>query len=220
MTHLSLKRAPFDPNREDYNALEDGVIVGCIFISSAAPYDRPWMWATGHNGDIHRRGTRLRADARGRPGRVQAKLAPRGMMGHAGAQKATRLRLAWSTIAPTPTLIFRCPSSSFAPTRAAKWSSALRSPRHDSKRWSPSNAVTPSVTKPFRRLPLGAPSFPHRGPCLAKSRHRSNEASADERVAVYHSFGGERVPCVTDDERGPDELNRCTAQRRGYQPGC
>jgi hypothetical protein len=51
---LILKRAPFDPNREDYNVLEGGVLIGRIFLSPAAPQDRPWMWASGHNGDIRR----------------------------------------------------------------------------------------------------------------------------------------------------------------------
>jgi hypothetical protein len=31
--------------------LEDGVVVGRIFLSPAAPQDRPWVWASGHNGD-------------------------------------------------------------------------------------------------------------------------------------------------------------------------
>jgi hypothetical protein len=35
--------------------LEDGVIVGRIFfLDAAGPQDRPWMWASGHNGDIGR----------------------------------------------------------------------------------------------------------------------------------------------------------------------
>jgi len=32
--------------------LEKGIVVGRIFLSPAAPQDRPWMWASGHNGDI------------------------------------------------------------------------------------------------------------------------------------------------------------------------
>jgi hypothetical protein len=33
----------------------DGVVVGRIFLlTAAAPQDRPWMWASGHNGDIER----------------------------------------------------------------------------------------------------------------------------------------------------------------------
>jgi hypothetical protein len=51
---LILKRAPIGSNLEDYSVLEDGVIVGRIFLSPGAPQDRPWMWASGHNGDIRR----------------------------------------------------------------------------------------------------------------------------------------------------------------------
>jgi hypothetical protein len=29
-------------------------VIGRIFLSPAAPQDRPWMWASGHNGDIGR----------------------------------------------------------------------------------------------------------------------------------------------------------------------
>jgi hypothetical protein len=34
--------------------LEDGVVVGRIFLSPGAPQERPWMWASGHNDDIRR----------------------------------------------------------------------------------------------------------------------------------------------------------------------
>jgi len=35
--------------------LENGKIVGRIFfLDAAAPEGRPWMWASGHNGDIKR----------------------------------------------------------------------------------------------------------------------------------------------------------------------
>jgi hypothetical protein len=54
VARLILKRAPFDAHREDYNVLEGRVIVGRIFLSPAAPEGRPWMWASGHNGDIRR----------------------------------------------------------------------------------------------------------------------------------------------------------------------
>jgi hypothetical protein len=39
---------------DDYDVLEDGVVVGRIFRSSGAPQERPWMWASGDNGDIKR----------------------------------------------------------------------------------------------------------------------------------------------------------------------
>jgi hypothetical protein len=34
--------------------LEGGAVVGRICKEPAAPPDRPWMWASGHNGDINR----------------------------------------------------------------------------------------------------------------------------------------------------------------------
>jgi hypothetical protein len=59
MSRLVLKRArasrPFGQWRDgDYDVLENGVVVGRIFLSPAAPQDRPWMSASGHNGDIRR----------------------------------------------------------------------------------------------------------------------------------------------------------------------
>jgi hypothetical protein len=51
---LILKRAPIGWNQDDYDVLEDGVIVGRIFKVPIAPQDQPWMWASGHNGDIRR----------------------------------------------------------------------------------------------------------------------------------------------------------------------
>jgi hypothetical protein len=40
---------------DDYDVLEDGVAVGRIFCLDAdGPQGRPWMWASGHNGDIRR----------------------------------------------------------------------------------------------------------------------------------------------------------------------
>jgi hypothetical protein len=38
---------------DDYDVLENGVVAGRIFLS-AAPRNRPWMWASGHNGKIRR----------------------------------------------------------------------------------------------------------------------------------------------------------------------
>jgi hypothetical protein len=58
-TPLILKRAsasrPSGQWRDDdYDVLENGVVVGRIFKVPVAPQDRPWMWASGHNGDIKR----------------------------------------------------------------------------------------------------------------------------------------------------------------------
>jgi hypothetical protein len=53
-TPLILKRAPIGDNQDDYSVLEEGVVVGRIFKAQVAPEGRPWMWASGHNGDIKR----------------------------------------------------------------------------------------------------------------------------------------------------------------------
>jgi hypothetical protein len=45
---LILNRAPFGDNEDDYEVLDDGVIVGRIFKVPNAPPGRRWMWATGH----------------------------------------------------------------------------------------------------------------------------------------------------------------------------
>jgi hypothetical protein len=39
---------------DDYDVLENGVVVGRISKEQVAPPDRPWMWASGHNGDYRR----------------------------------------------------------------------------------------------------------------------------------------------------------------------
>jgi hypothetical protein len=40
---------------DDYDVLENGVVVGRIFfLDAVGPQGRPWMWASGHNGDIKR----------------------------------------------------------------------------------------------------------------------------------------------------------------------
>jgi hypothetical protein len=59
MASLILKRASSSRSSgqwsdDDFDVLENGVIIGRIFLSPAAPLDRPWLWASGHNGDIAR----------------------------------------------------------------------------------------------------------------------------------------------------------------------
>ena len=40
---------------DDFDVLENGVVVGRIFcLDAVGPQGRPWMWASGHNGDIRR----------------------------------------------------------------------------------------------------------------------------------------------------------------------
>jgi len=53
---LILKRAPIGDNEDDYDVLENGVVVGRIFKVLVAPPDRPWMWASGHSADSISRG--------------------------------------------------------------------------------------------------------------------------------------------------------------------
>jgi hypothetical protein len=59
MSPLILKRASVSRpsgqwGDDDYDVLENGVVVGRIFLSPGVPQDRPWMWASGHNGEIRR----------------------------------------------------------------------------------------------------------------------------------------------------------------------
>ena len=50
MTGLILQRAN-RANLEDYDVLEDGTVIGRIFLSPAAPEHRPWEWAANdHEG--------------------------------------------------------------------------------------------------------------------------------------------------------------------------
>jgi hypothetical protein len=55
MVHsLILKRAPIGDNQDDYDVLENGVVVGRIFTVSTAPQDRHWMWASGRDCNLRR----------------------------------------------------------------------------------------------------------------------------------------------------------------------
>jgi hypothetical protein len=55
MIQLILKREPIGSNSEDYSVLEDGAVVGRIFfLDAVGPQGRPWMWASGYNGDYRR----------------------------------------------------------------------------------------------------------------------------------------------------------------------
>jgi hypothetical protein len=49
MSPLILKRAPIGWNQDDYDVLENGKAVGRIFLATAAPAGRQWMWASGHS---------------------------------------------------------------------------------------------------------------------------------------------------------------------------
>jgi hypothetical protein len=59
MTPLILKRASASRSSgqwrdDDYDVLENGVVVGRIFKMPIAPQDRHWMWVSGQNGHIRR----------------------------------------------------------------------------------------------------------------------------------------------------------------------
>jgi hypothetical protein len=56
MHPLILKRAPVGDNQDDYDVLENGVVVGRILTVPTAPPGRPWMWASGHGGHVERSG--------------------------------------------------------------------------------------------------------------------------------------------------------------------
>ena len=63
MTPLILKRASASRSSgqwidDDYDVLENGVVVGRIMLSPAAPQDRQWMWASGHSADSVARSSR------------------------------------------------------------------------------------------------------------------------------------------------------------------
>jgi hypothetical protein len=51
MSPLMLKRVPIGDNQDDYAVLQNGVVVGRIFLVPVAPEGRPWMWASGHSAD-------------------------------------------------------------------------------------------------------------------------------------------------------------------------
>jgi len=46
---------------DDYDVLEDGVVVGRIFKAQLAPQGRPWMWASGHSEELATGNVRGRA---------------------------------------------------------------------------------------------------------------------------------------------------------------
>jgi hypothetical protein len=54
MTPLILKRGSASRSSgqwrdDDYDVLENGVVVGRIFKAQVAPPGHPWMWASGHS---------------------------------------------------------------------------------------------------------------------------------------------------------------------------
>jgi hypothetical protein len=60
----SASRPPGQWRDDDYDVLENGGVVARIFfLDAVGPLDRPWMWASGRNGDLRRaaHGTSRRA---------------------------------------------------------------------------------------------------------------------------------------------------------------
>ena len=48
-------RSSYQWRDDDYDVLEDGIVVGRIFcLDAVGPQGRPWMWASGRNGHIRR----------------------------------------------------------------------------------------------------------------------------------------------------------------------
>jgi hypothetical protein len=43
-----------DDGGPHYDVLEDGVLLGRIFLSPGAPQNCPWMRTSGHNGEMRR----------------------------------------------------------------------------------------------------------------------------------------------------------------------
>jgi hypothetical protein len=57
---LILKRAPIGWDQDDYEVLENGVIVGRIFfLAAVSPEGRHWMWASGQTAPHTPRGAWL-----------------------------------------------------------------------------------------------------------------------------------------------------------------
>jgi hypothetical protein len=49
LTRASVSRSSGQWRDDDYDVLENGVIVGRIFfLDAVGPRGRPWMWASGH----------------------------------------------------------------------------------------------------------------------------------------------------------------------------
>ena len=66
----------FDQWRDDdYDVLENGVVVGRIFcLDAVGPQGRPWMWASRPQRGNTAGSARIRADARSRDGRLREEL--------------------------------------------------------------------------------------------------------------------------------------------------
>jgi hypothetical protein len=56
LTRASVSRPSGQWRDDDYDVLENGVVVGRIFfLDAVGPHGRPWMWASGHSAATVRR---------------------------------------------------------------------------------------------------------------------------------------------------------------------
>jgi hypothetical protein len=57
LKRASASRSSGQWSDDDYDVLENGVVVGRIFcLDAVGPQGRPWMWASGHGGHVERSG--------------------------------------------------------------------------------------------------------------------------------------------------------------------
>jgi hypothetical protein len=55
LQRASVSRPPGQWRDDDYDVLENGVVVERIFfLDAVGPQGRPWIWASGHNGHTRR----------------------------------------------------------------------------------------------------------------------------------------------------------------------
>jgi hypothetical protein len=55
LTRANVSRSSGQWREDDYDVLENGVVVGrTFFLDAVASEGRPWMWASGHTDDIKR----------------------------------------------------------------------------------------------------------------------------------------------------------------------
>src|SRR5262245_48807215 len=57
----SASRSSGEWRDDDYSVLENGVVVGRIFLVPTKPSGRPWIWASRHDGQIERAAHRYAA---------------------------------------------------------------------------------------------------------------------------------------------------------------
>jgi hypothetical protein len=78
LKRASASRSSGQWSDDDYDVLENGVVVGRISKEEVAPKDRAWMWASGHGGHIKRaaHGYEATREAAKPPSRRHAAVAP------------------------------------------------------------------------------------------------------------------------------------------------